>query len=342
MKAIVKQKPGKGFVLCDKDMPVMKPGEVLIKIVYAGICGTDVHIYGWDEWSQNRINPPIIGGHEFMGVIEKVSPEITYLKPGMRVSAEGHITCGHCKFCRTGQGHICQDVNIIGVDIDGAFAEYISMPAENVWPVPDSIPDRFAAVFDPLGNAMHTVMEVPISGKTVMITGCGAIGLFAVSIALASGAARVIVSEPNDFKRGLAEKTGNVLSVNPLQQDLVETVHDMTEGLGPEVALEMSGNPQALKDTFRAVQKGGNVVILGIPTHNVDVNWAEDIIFKGITINAVNGRRMYDTWYQCQNFLENKSINIDHILTHEFPADEFEKGFEAIQKGEAAKVLLSF
>mgnify|MGYP006284466149 CR=1 FL=1 len=342
MKAIVKRNRKKGFVLSDSPVPPLKPGQVLIKTVYAGICGTDVHIYRWDEWAQKRIHPPVIGGHEFMGVIEKVSDDVTYLEPGARVSAEGHITCGHCKFCRTGQGHICQNVKIIGVDIDGAFAEYIAMPAENVWPVPNSIPDRFAAVFDPLGNAMHTVMEVPISGRSVLITGCGAIGLFAVSIALAAGASRVIVSEPNTFKRRLAKKAGDIDVIDPAEQKLPEAVRDLTDGLGPEVVLEMSGNPGALTDAFKAVQNGGHVVILGIPAGTVCVNWAEDIIFKGITINAVNGRRMYDTWYQCQNFLKNRNINISHILTHEFPAEDFEKGFDVIENGEAAKVLLSF
>lgn len=342
MKAICKTEAASGFTMKDMPMPVPKAHEVLIRVVYAGICGTDVHIYNWDEWSAGRIAPPLIGGHEFIGIIEEIGEDVNYLTTGMRVSAEGHITCGHCKFCRTGQGHICQDVKIIGVDIDGCFAEYITMPADNVWPVPDTIPDNYGAVFDPLGNAMHTVMEVPISGKTVLITGAGAIGLFAVAIAGAAGAARVIVSEPNEFKRSLAEKSGNVSIINPLETDMIQAVRDMTGGLGPEVVLEMSGNARALTDSFRAVQNGGDVVILGIPAGDVAVNWAEDIIFKGIAIHAVNGRRMYDTWYQCQAFLENKSIDIGHVLTHEFDADDFEKGFEVIRSGEAAKVLLKF
>jgi len=329
-------------VLADVPVPEPAANEVLIRVHYAGICGTDVHIYEWDRWAAGRIHPPLVGGHEFMGVIEKVPPGITYLRPGMRVSAEGHITCGHCKFCRTGQGHICRDVKIIGVDTDGAFAEYIAMPAENVWPVSDRIPDRHAAVFDPLGNAMHTVMEVPVSGRTVLITGCGPIGLFATSIALAAGASRLIVSEPDPFKRALALRTGPVTAIDPAAEDLPAAVLDLTDGLGPEVVLEMSGSPRALSDAFKVVQNGGDVVILGIPAGEVKVNWAEDIIFKGITIHAVNGRRMYDTWYQCQNFLENRNINIDHIITHEFPAEEFEKGFAVIREGKAAKVLLSF
>jgi threonine 3-dehydrogenase len=216
------------------------------------------------------------------------------------------------------------------------------MPAGNVWPVPDAVPDRLAAVFDPLGNAMHTVMEVPVSGKTVLITGCGPIGLFAVAAASAAGAARVLVSEPNGFKRILAEKAGHVTAFDPGLTDTVEAVREITDGLGPEIVLEMSGNPRAVADAFRAVQNGGDVVLLGIPHGDVEIDWAEDIIFKGITVHAINGRRMYDTWYQCQSFLLNRSMHIDHIITHEFPAEEFEQGFSVIAEGTAAKVLLKF
>jgi len=340
MKAIVKAKPGRGFEAAQAPIPDIGVHDALIKVAAVGICGTDVHIYEWDAWSAGRIKPPIIGGHEFVGVVERVGRDVVHIKPGTRVSGEGHITCGHCRFCRTGRGHICRDVKIIGIDRDGCFAEYLSMPADNLWPVPDQISDRHAAVFDPLGNAMHSVNATQISGRSVLIIGGGAVGLFATAIARASGAARVLVSEPNAMKREIAAKVGADMVFDPFDDGVEGPIAEATEGLGPEVVMEMSGATAGLKGAFRLVQNGGDVVLLGLPADEVAVDWSRDIIFKGITIHAVSGRRMFDTWYRSQRFLLSGRVNIDPILTHDIAMEDFDSGFQALLAGEAVKVTM--
>jgi len=340
MRAIIKEKPGPGLRLTERPIPVIGDDEVLVRVRAAGICGTDVHIYDWDEWSANRIRPPLIAGHEFVGEVAELGRSVRHLRVGQRVSAEGHITCGICEFCRTGQGHICRDVRIIGVDRDGCFAEYISISAGNIWPVPHSIPDHIAAVFDPLGNAMHTVMSEPPAGKSVLVTGAGAIGLFAVAIARYAGASTIAVIEPNAFKRGLAGEAGADLLLDPSSPDLEEKVLGHTEGLGPQVLLEMSGHPSAINQGFRLLRNGGTACILGIPSSPVTIDWARDIIFKGITIRAVNGRRMFDTWFQSQNFMLREQDKINRLITHRLPFDRFERGFELLHAGKAVKVVL--
>jgi len=341
VKAIVKSAPRKGFDFLEVPEPKIGPHDALIEVRAVGICGTDVHIYNWDEWSRSRVRPPLVGGHEFVGVVAAVGRDVRHIQPGVRVSAEGHIVCGRCQFCRTGRGHICQDVEIIGIDRNGCFAEYLAMPADNLWPIPDEIQDRSAAVLDPLGNAMHSVMAGSVSGRSVLIIGAGAIGLFAVAIARAAGAALVLVSEPNAFKREIATRVGADRVFDPGGEDLDGQVISSSEGLGPEVVLEMSGAAAGLEGSFRLVRNGGDVVILGIPSGEVSVNWARDIIFKGITVHAINGRRMYDTWYQCQRFLLSARMDIDPVLTHTLPLADYEQGFAALLAGEAAKVVLT-
>lgn len=341
MKALVKSKSQEGLELLEVPEPKIGPHDALIEVRAAGICGTDVHIYEWDQWSQKRVRPPLVAGHEFVGTVAAVGRDVGHIKPGARVSAEGHIVCGRCQFCRTGQGHICQNVDIIGIDRDGCFAEFLSMPADNLWPIPDNIPDRHAAVLDPLGNAMHTVMTTPVSARSVLIIGAGAIGLFAVAIAKAAGASTVFVSEPNEMKRAIASRIGADTVVNPFEVDVQALLLEATEGLGAEVVLEMSGAEKGLTSAFHLVRNGGDVVLLGIPSTEVAVDWAKDIIFKGITIHAVNGRRMYDTWYQCQRFLLNGRVDIDPVITHTIPMEEYESAFAALRAGEAAKVVLT-
>jgi threonine 3-dehydrogenase len=342
MYTLQKSKPGKGLDLVKKPVPTINPREVLIKISSAGICGTDLHIYNWDEWSQSRIKPPLTTGHEFVGEVIQVGSEVSNIKTGTRVSAEGHIICGQCQFCRTGQGHICQDVEIIGVDRDGCFAEYLVMPDENLWPVPEEIPDRHAAIFDPLGNAMHTVMAFPVAGKSVLVMGAGAIGLFTVPILRAVGASPIIVVEPNTYKRRLAKKANADIVLNPMEDDVIETVMDNTQGLGVEVLLEMSGNEKAIVQGFECLRNGGAASLLGIPPGEIKIDLARHIIFKAAEIKGVNGRRMYDTWYQCQSFLLRKNINIDDLITHTFPYKDFQMAFDLLNKGKAAKIILTF
>lgn len=343
MKAIIKEKEGKGnIVLTNKPVPEINENEVLIKVKKAGLCGTDFHIYTWDEWSQNRIKPPLTIGHEFAGEIVEVGKSVTSLYVGQRVSAEGHITCQKCKLCRTGRGHICEDVEIIGVDRDGCFAEYIKMPAYNVWPLDDKIEDRHAAIMDPLGNAMHTVASQPISSRDVLITGAGSIGLFATAIARNFGAARLVVSEPHPFKAELAKKAGADVVINPLEKDHKEQIMEAFKGNKPEVVLEMSGFPSALQLGLELIENGGDMAILGIPPGNVTLDLGKDIIFKGITLRGINGRRMYETWYQMQNFLKDNSSFIDHVITHEIPMEDINDAFKMMQEGTAVKVVLDF
>jgi threonine 3-dehydrogenase len=340
MKAIVKDKPGKGMVV--RDVPVPKPGhtDVLVRVKAAGICGTDAHIYNWDPWAQGRIKPPLTVGHEFVGEIVELGSEVAGYRPGEIVSAEGHIACGHCALCRTGQGHICRDVKIIGVDRDGCFAEFISMPATNLWRVPPEIPIEYAAIFDPLGNAFHTVLTAQIPGSTVMVLGCGPIGLMAIAIARASGAVKVIATETNALRQRLAGTMGAHVVLDPSNADIVKAVMDETDGLGVDVACEMSGHPEATRQALRCTRNGGRVQLLGIPTREIPLDLAKDVIFKGITVYGVNGRRMYETWHQMSAYLRAGMIDLAPVITHRVAFAEFERGISAITSGEAGKVVL--
>lgn len=289
MKGIAKIKPQKGLKIIEHKIPDVGYDETLIKIKKAGICGTDLHIYNYDNWAKSRLKLPVIVGHEFVGEVVDVGEGVKFVKRGDRVSAEGHIVCGHCRFCRTGQAHICEKTQIIGVDINGCFAEYLKMPADNLWPVVRNIPDKYAAIFDLLGNAMHTIMSGEVSGKSILIIGAGAIGLFAIPLAKSSGANTVLVVEPNEFKNKLAKKIGAYKVFSPQDKKIKESIFDLTDGLGPEVVLEMSGNPDGIKFGFDIIRNGGIFVMLGIPSTDFTVNWAKDVIFKGITIVQMPG-----------------------------------------------------
>ena len=340
MKAIVKAAPGKGVTI--KDVPAPKPGpnDVLIRVIAAGICGTDAHIYNWDPWAQGRIKPPLIVGHEFVGEIVEVGSHAGAFTPGEIVSAEGHIACGHCTLCKTGQAHICRDMSIIGVDQDGCFAEFMAMPSSNLWRIPPEVPIEWAAIHDPLGNAFHTVLTAEIPGRTVMVLGCGPIGLMAIAIARASGATRVIATETNALRRGLAKTMGAHLVLDPSKEDVSRAIADATSGLGVDVACEMSGHPDAIRQALRSVRNGGRVQLLGLPTKEVPVDLAKDVIFKGITVYGVIGRLMYETWRQMSECLKAGLIDISPVITHRVGMEDFEKGIAAITSGEAGKVIL--
>ncbi|MCL1872936.1 MAG: L-threonine 3-dehydrogenase [Clostridiales bacterium] len=342
MRAVWKDVAGRGLLVSRAPEPACGDNEVLIKVRKAGICGTDLHIFKWDAWSQNRIKPPLVMGHEFVGEIVGIGKAVQGLSLGQRVSAEGHITCGHCRFCRTAQGHICQTVKIIGVDCAGCFAEYIAMPAVNVWPVPDNIADKYAATFDPLGNAMHTAMAQPIAMKNVLISGAGSIGLFAVPIAKAAGAARVIVSEPDPFKREMAARVGADLVIDPIAAGtkFKEQICDFVGNYGCDVLLEMSGNSAALCQGLDALALGGVASLLGIYPGEVCTPLSELVVFKCLTLIGINGRRMFETWYQSENFLATSAAMIDPIITHQLPLEEIENGMLMMEQGKAIKVLL--
>lgn len=340
MKAIVKAAPGKGVSIAEAPVPKTGPNDVLIRVKAAGICGTDAHIYNWDNWAQGRIKPPVIVGHEFVGEIVEIGSHVQGFQPGEVVSAEGHITCGHCALCRTGQGHVCRETSIIGVDRDGCFAEFVAMPAGNLWRIPPEVPMEWAAIHDPLGNAVHAVLTAEIPGRTVMILGCGPIGLMAIGVAKAAGAARVVATETNPVRRALALEMGADLVLNPAQDDVLKAVLDATGGLGVDVACEMSGHPDAVRQALACVRNGGRVQLLGLSMKEVSIDLARDVIFKGITIYGVIGRRMYDTWHQMTELLKARLLDLSPVITHRVGIDEFEKGISAITSGAAGKVIL--
>jgi threonine 3-dehydrogenase len=340
LKAILKSAPGKGLTIGDVPVPKIGPNEVLIRVRAAGICGTDVHIHEWNAWAQDRIKPPVVVGHEFAGEIVELGGQVRGYARGETVSAEGHITCGHCVLCKTGQSHICREVSIIGVDRDGCFAEYICMPASNLWKIPPEVPIEWAAIHDPLGNAFHTVLTADIPGRNVMILGAGPIGLMAIAIARASGAATVIATETNPFRRELAKKMGAHHVLDPAHDDVAKAVAAATDGLGVDVACVMSGHPDAIHQALRSVRNGGRVQLLGLPSREVSIDLANDVIFKGITIYGVIGRRMYDTWHQMSESLRAGLIDLAPVITHRIPFDQFDKAFAAMKSGDTGKVIL--
>lgn len=337
MKALVKQTAGPGFVLRDVPTPVIRDDEVLIRVRRAGVCGTDVHIYEWDEWARARCKPPFVVGHEFAGDVVQVGALVTDVREGDRVTAEGHIVDGRCLLCRTGNAHVCPYTRIIGVDRDGCFAEYIAMPSTNVWHLDDSISYDVGGIHDPMGNAVHTALTAEIPGATVLITGCGPIGLFAVGICRAAGAAHVIASDPNESRLALARRMGAHAAVRPDEADGV--VRAQTDGLGVDVVLEMSGVATAVKQAFTLVRVGGRVQMLGIPSKPIPVDFASDVIFKGITIYGVVGRRMYETWHQLTRLLRSGSFDPAPVITHKFPLEDADAAIEAIRSGDAGKVI---
>lgn len=341
MRALFKHHAGVGLQF-DPNRPVPQPGprDVRIRVTKAGICGTDRHIWEWDEWAASRIPVGIVTGHEFVGVIESVGSAVTRCKVGQRVSAEGHMTRGIDFNSRTGNAHIASDTQIFGIDRDGCFAEFIVVPEENVWPVHPSIPDKFAAVLDPLGNAVHTVMAASVSARSVLITGTGIIGLMAVTVAKAAGASRIFATDLDPKRRELAKRLGAVEAFDPRESGWIEHVRKACRGEGVDALLEMSGAGPALTQGFEALRNGGTAALLGLfgKTPAFDLN--KLVIFKGATVLGINGRKMFETWYQMEELLLSGRLELEEIVTHEFPLEKFAEGFETMISGRGIKVLL--
>ena len=337
MKALVKRHAAAGFELADVPMPDMRDDEVLIRVRRAGVCGTDVHIYDWDAWAAGRCRPPFVVGNEFAGDVERVGSLVTDVHVGDRVTAEGHIVPELSYFSRTGQAHVDPQTRIIGVDRDGCFAEYIAMPARNVWHLDDDISYEIGGIHDPMGNAFHTALTAPIPGSVVLITGCGPIGCLAVGIARAAGASRVIATDPNPRRRELARAMGAHDAVTP--DEAAAAVAQASRGLGADVVLEMAGVPSAVHQAFALVRNGGRVQMLGIPAKPMEIDLAREIIFKGVTVYGVVGRRMYDTWLQMTRFLRAKTFDPTPVITHRLPLAEFDEAMRLIKHGEAGKVV---
>ncbi len=337
VRALVKRSAGPGFVLAEVPQPEIRDDEVLIRVRNAGVCGTDVHIYTWDAWAQGRCRPPFIVGHEFAGEVAAVGALVTDVRVGDRVTAEGHIVPPLSYFSRTGQAHVDPATRIIGVDRDGCFADYIAMPASNVWHLDDAIPFEIGGIHDPMGNAFHTALTANIPGSVVLVTGCGPIGCFAVGIAKAAGASCVIATDPNPTRRALALRMGAHEAVAP--QDAADAVARGSRGLGADVVLEMSGVPAAVHQAFALARPGGRVQLLGIPSSTIDIDFATEIIFKGLTVYGVVGRRMYDTWLQMTQFLRSGAFDPTPVITHRLPLEAFDEAMRLIQGGEAGKVV---
>src|SRR3989454_1043338 len=340
MQAIVKTEARPGAEIQRVAVPEIGPRDVLVRVKAASVCGTDLHIYRWDRWSERRIHPPLGFGHEFCGVVESAGAEVTTARAGDFVSAEMHVACGRCFQCRTGQRHICQNVRIIGIDMDGCFAEFVKIPESNIWKIDPAIPVDYAAVLDPLGNAVHTVLAGEVAGLSLAITGCGPIGLFAVAVASACGAFPIFASEPHPYRLKLAEKMGASVVIDPSKTDPVAAVLNETRGVGADVVLEMSGNPQAVRQAFQMLRRGGRISLLGIPSKPLELDLAGDVIFKGASVQGINGRRVFETWYKMQALLKSGALDLSPLITDRIPMAEFERGVELLLSGNASKVLL--
>ncbi|MCB2090345.1 MAG: L-threonine 3-dehydrogenase [Alphaproteobacteria bacterium] len=340
MKSLVKAKAEIGIWLEDVKKPTIGHNDVLVQVNKTAICGTDIHIFNWDDWAQNTIPVPMTVGHEFSGVIVELGSEVNGLKIGDRVSAEGHVTCGHCRKCRAGERHLCRNTVGIGVNRPGAFAEFISVPATNICPLPRTINDDLGAILDPLGNAAHTALEFDLVGEDVLITGAGPIGIMAVAIAKHVGARHIVITDINDYRLGIAKQMGATRAVNVSRKSLKDVMEDLNMTEGFDVGLEMSGNARAFSDMLDVMNHGGKIAMLGIMPGDTAINW-NHVIFKGLEIKGIYGRRMFETWYKTIAMLES-GLDLSPVLTHHFKIDDYEEGFEIMRSGNSGKVILDW
>lgn len=347
MKVLSKLKPEKGIWLSEAPKPEITDDQVLIKIKKTAICGTDLHIYNWDEWAQKNIPVPMHVGHEYVGEIVEIGKLVKGFEIGDRVSGEGHIVCGHCRNCRGDRTHLCRNTQGVGVNIPGAFAEYLALPAFNAFKVPDEIPDEVVSIFDPFGNAVHTALSFNMVGEDVLITGAGPIGLMAIKIARHVGARHIVITDINDYRLNMAMQLGATKAINVRGHDvkavsaqLHETMAEigMTEGF--DIGMEMSGNDIAISSMVETMNNGGRMALLGIPGKNIDINWSK-IIWNGLLLKGIYGREMFETWYKMVALIQS-GLDISDIITHQFPVSDFQKGFDAMASGECGKVILNW
>jgi len=341
MKAIVKIKPEKGIWMTDVPMPVVGHNDVLIKIKKSAICGTDLHIYKWDEWAQNTIKTPLVIGHEYMGTVVEKGSEVSRVHLGERVTVEGHISCGFCRNCRRGRQHICDHTVGIGVNRDGGFAEYVSVPASNVLKVDDRISDELMSVMDPLGNATHTALSFPLLGEDVLITGIGGpIGAMAAAVCKYAGARYIVGTDISEYRRNLALKMGATKVIDPRTESIKDAMKSLGMVGGFDIGLECSGSPAAFGDMVENMYNGGKVSLLGLLPSSTQINWSK-LIFKGLTIKGIYGREMYETWYQMEMMLSH-GLNIAPVITHRFPADNYQEAFQIMEEGNCGKIILDW
>ncbi|KAF7778372.1 threonine 3-dehydrogenase [Pseudoalteromonas marina] len=340
MKALSKLKAEPGIWMTDAPKPEVGHNDLLIKIRKTAICGTDVHIYKWDEWASKTIPTPMVVGHEYVGEVVDMGQEVRGFSVGDRVSGEGHITCGHCRNCRAGRVHLCRNTTGVGVNREGAFAEYLVIPAFNAFKIPDNISDELASIFDPFGNAVHTALSFDLVGEDVLITGAGPIGIMAAAVAKHVGARHVVITDVNEYRLELARKMGATRAVNVANEKLEDVMTDlgMTEGF--DIGLEMSGVPSAFNSMLNNMNHGGKIAMLGIPPSDMAVDWNQ-VIFKGLVIKGIYGREMFETWYKMASLIQS-GLNLSPIITHQYSVDDFQAGFDMMISGQSGKVILNW
>lgn len=340
MQAIVKAEPRAGFAMRDLPVPEVGPHDVLVNVKAASICGTDLHIHRWDPWAQGRLHLPLVVGHEACGEIARVGSDVTEVREGDFVSLESHVVCGTCDMCLTGRGHLCRNTSILGVDRDGVFAEYVAVPAINAWPDPPGMAPEIASLQENFGNAVHTAFTVDLRAKKVLVTGCGPVGLMAIAVAKAIGARSVYATDISSYRLELARTMGADDVFNDRDGETFHAVMEATEGEGVDALLEMSGAPSAIRQGFRLLKPGGEAALLGLPGHAMEFDFDNLLIFKGITVHGVIGRRLWETWFQSRGLLRSGAVDLGPIVTHQLPLSEFEKAFELMESGECGKVVL--
>ena len=340
MKALAKLKAEPGIWITEVPKPELGHNDILIKIRKTAICGTDIHIYNWDQWSQNTIPIPMVVGHEYVGEVVALGQEVRGFSIGDRVSGEGHITCGHCRNCRAGRTHLCRNTQGVGVNRDGAFAEYLVLPAFNAFKLPDEVSDDLAAIFDPFGNAVHTALSFDLVGEDVLITGAGPIGIMAAAVARHVGARHVVITDVNEYRLALARNMGVTRAVNVSNESLDTVMNElgMTEGF--DVGLEMSGVPAAFSDMLDKMNHGGKIAMLGIPPSEMAIDWTQ-VIFKGLVLKGVYGREMFETWYKMASLIQS-GLDLSPMITHHFKVDDFQQGFDVMRSGRSGKVILDW
>jgi threonine 3-dehydrogenase len=339
MRAVIKAEPGAGLVLAEVPVPAAGPEEVLIRVTAASICGTDVHIYDWDRWSAGRVRPPLTLGHEFAGVVAAVGERVSGLAPGTPVSAEGHILKPGARHVVPGQEHLAADMEVLGVDRPGAFADYVVVPRANVWVNPPAMPPEVASLQDPFGNAVHAVYAQPVAGRRMLVTGAGLIGLMTIPVARVAGARAVVVSDLNPRRLEMARAMGADAALDA-RDDVAAAVSELTDGAGADVLLEMSGSEAAIAQGLRAVRPGGDVALLGLPGRSITVDWSELIVLKGLTIRGIYGRKIWETWHRMRGLLDSGAVDLAPLITHRFPLEQFQAAFDAMRSGDSGKVIL--
>lgn len=340
MHALVKAERSKGLVLQEVPVPTIGINDVLVRVLKTGICGTDVHIYNWDSWAQKTIPVPMTVGHEFVGRVEAIGSNVHDLQPGDLVGGEGHVVCGRCRNCMAGRRHLCKDTRGVGVNRPGAFAEFISLPVTNIWAHPDGIPLETAAIFDPLGNAVHTALSFDVLGEDVLITGAGPIGLMAAAVVRHAGARHVVVTDVNPYRLALAKKLGATVALDVSKSSISNVQKELGMKEGFDVGLEVSGSPAALRDVLANMCHGGKIAMLGIPTEPISIDWST-VVFNMITIKGIYGREMYETWYKMTTMCQS-GLDISPVITHRFGYRDFQSGFDAMLSGQSGKVILDW